>query len=430
MARATRSQPQPSQSQPRHRVGRATNGRSQPVDDGYDDDKDDDVDAGDYDDGMDVDDEGRGDDSQKELERKAGDLARLALFAESRRVPLKRDEISKKDCANILRLFSPGFEFKAIWPRFRQSQEILRKTFGIEMGELQTRAALAQDADEPEPTQAANGANGVNGAEAGKKGKKTAGAGKRAPAGGAKTYILRSVLDPAIIAQANAPDRELRRLESTRANITNEDFAALYDVEDEDDDASVRVTGSVLGWERSDEVASIGVLYIVLSLILVDSRIVRDHEMRQLLKRLRLGSGTQMPLSARSTASLSVDQLLSTWVRQGYLDRQRVGEPGKGKRGRGGVPAASQVPNGNATNEEQWEWRWGPRAHAEVSEKAMARFVAEFMVDMELKGAAAESDEDAEDEDAGRGEDWRKRVERVYNGVERAAAGAALQGIK
>jgi len=418
MARATRSQPQPSQSQPRHRVGRATNGRSQPVDEGYDDDKDDDVDAGDYDDGMDVDDDGRGDDSQKELERKAGDLARLALFAESRRVPLKRDEISKKVLGSSSRQFGLVLN---------RAQEILRKTFGIEMGELQSRAALAQEADEPEPTQAANG---VNGTESGKKGKKSAGGGKRAPAGGAKTYILRSVLDPAIIAQANAPDRELRRLESTRATITNEDLADLYDVEDEDDDASVRVTGSVLAWERSDEVASIGMLYIVLSLILVDSRIVRDHEMRQLLKRLRLGSGTQMPLSARSTASLSVDQLLSTWVRQGYLDRQRVGEPGKGKRARGGAPAASQVPNGNATNEEQWEWRWGPRAHAEVSEKAMARFVAEFMVDMELKGAAAESDEDAEDEDAGRGEDWRKRVERVYNGVERAAAGAALQDIK
>lgn len=96
MARAARSQAQPSQSQPRQRASRATNGRSQPVDNGSEDEKDDEVDAGDDDDdGMDVD--GEGDTQlQKEIDRKAGDLARLALFAESRRVALKRDEISKK----------------------------------------------------------------------------------------------------------------------------------------------------------------------------------------------------------------------------------------------------------------------------------------------------------------------------------------------
>ncbi|KAH9840535.1 MAGE-domain-containing protein [Rhodofomes roseus] len=410
MARATRSQPQPSQSQPRQRAGRATNGRSQPVDDGYDDEKDDDLDAGGYADEMDVDGEG-GDASQTELERKAGDLARLALSAESRRVPLKRDEISKKVLGSSSRQFNVVFA---------RAQEILRKTFGIEMAELQSRAALAQDADEPEPTQAANGG-------AGKKGKKAAG-GKRAAAGGPKSYILRSLLDTAIIARANAPDRELRRLESTHANITNEDFADLYDIDDEDADATARATGSILAWEQSDEVASMGVLHITLGLILTDARVGRDHELRQVFKRLRLGPSTQMPLSARSTAQLSFDQLLSSFVRQGYLDRQRVGEPGKGKRGRG-PPAASQAPNGNATGEEQWEWRWGPRAHAEVGEKFVTRFVAEFMVDMEMKGAAAESEEDA-DAEAERDEEWRKRVERVYNAIERAAGGAALQDIK
>ena len=90
MARATRSQPQLSQ-----RATRAANGRSQPVDNGYDEDEDDEADAGDYEDGMDVD--GDGDQhARKELDHKAGDLARLALFTESRRVALKRDEISKK----------------------------------------------------------------------------------------------------------------------------------------------------------------------------------------------------------------------------------------------------------------------------------------------------------------------------------------------
>ncbi|KZT64689.1 MAGE-domain-containing protein [Daedalea quercina L-15889] len=357
---------------------------------------------------MDADGDG-GDDSQKELERKAGDLARLALFAESRRVPLKRDEISKKVLGSSSRQFSLVFA---------RAQEILRKAFGVEMVELQSRAALALDADEPEPTQVANGD--------GKKGKKSAGVGKRAAGGGAKMYILRSLLDPDLIALANAPDRELRRLESTRPNIANEDLADLYDIEDEDESAAWS-TGSILAWDRSDEVANVGLLHLILSFILVEGRVVRDNDLRQILKRLRLGSGAQMPLSARATAPLTIDQLLSSLVRQGYLDRQRVGEPGKGKgkRGRGG---ASQA-NGNATGEEQWEWRWGPRAFAEVGERAIGRFVAEFMVDMEVKATAGESDEDQE-EGAGRGEEWRKRVERVYNGVERAAAGAALQDVK
>ena len=121
MARATRSQPQPSQSQPRQRANRAANGRSQPVDNGYDDDKDDEVDAGDYEDGMDVD--GDGDQhAQKELDRKAGDLARLALFAESRRVALKRDEISKKGpCCPRIFIHSISFLCTQSWDLARDN---------------------------------------------------------------------------------------------------------------------------------------------------------------------------------------------------------------------------------------------------------------------------------------------------------------------
>ena len=119
------------------------------------------------------------------------------------------------------------------------------------MVELQSRAALAQDADDAEP------ANGDT-----KKGKKRAGGGG---GGGSKTYILRSLLDPALIALANAPDRELRRLEATRAEPAHEDFAALYDDEDGEDGPG---TGAILAWGRSDEVASVGVLYLVLAFIL------------------------------------------------------------------------------------------------------------------------------------------------------------------
>ena len=67
--------------------------------------------------------------------------------------------------------------------------------------------------------------------------KKHAGAG--GVGGGSKTYVHPVFsLDPAwVIALANAPDRELRRLEATRAEPAHEDFAALYDDEDGEDAA-------------------------------------------------------------------------------------------------------------------------------------------------------------------------------------------------
>jgi len=74
--------------------------------------------------------------------------------------------------------------------------------------------------------------------------------------------------------------------------------------------------------------------------------------------------------------SLTVNGYLGQLVRHGYLDYSKIGDvKSGGKRGR--VPNASQageeVSNG--------EWRWGPRAHGEVGEQGVARFVAEFMAE-------------------------------------------------
>jgi melanoma-associated antigen len=57
---------------------------------------------------------------------------RLALFQEQKRVPLRRDEISKKVMG------SQRGTFKAV---FEEAQSILRSTFGMELVELPTRAA-------------------------------------------------------------------------------------------------------------------------------------------------------------------------------------------------------------------------------------------------------------------------------------------------
>ena len=123
------------------------------------------------------------------------------------------------------------------------------------MVELQSRAALAQDTD---------GAT--------KKGEKRAGTG--GVGGGSKTYILRSFLDPALIALTNAPDRELRWLEAARAEPAHEDFTALYDDEDGEDGSA---TGTIFTWGLSNEVTSISILSLVLAFILVEGHVIRDR---------------------------------------------------------------------------------------------------------------------------------------------------------
>lgn len=129
-----------------------------------------------------------------------------------------------------------------------------------------------------------------------------------------------------------------------------------------------------------------------------------------------------LSFNARSThRSVTVEQYLSTLIRQGYLDQQQAGEAAKAKGKRGRVAANADDDSG-AT----YEWRWGPRAQSEVGEKGIAQFVAEFMV------GDADDDDDEEEEDGGRRargrgaagkESAQDRLEKMLKGVERAAGG-------
>ncbi|TBU37383.1 MAGE family-domain-containing protein [Dichomitus squalens] len=69
-------------------------------------------------------DEGEVDKAQEEIEKKARDLVRLALFNEQRRMPLRRDEISKKVLGSASRTFSSVLA---------AANQILQKTFGMEL---------------------------------------------------------------------------------------------------------------------------------------------------------------------------------------------------------------------------------------------------------------------------------------------------------
>jgi len=72
-----------------------------------------------------------------DLKKRAAALVRLALFHEQRRMPLRRDEISKKVMG------SQRGAFKVV---FEEAQTILRGTFGMELVELATRAATHDSA--------------------------------------------------------------------------------------------------------------------------------------------------------------------------------------------------------------------------------------------------------------------------------------------
>ena len=91
-----------------------------------------------------------------------------------------------------------------------------------------------------------------------------------AASSGTKMYILRSALDPALIQQACTPDAEIREMEQNENKDENEEFA------EDDNLISTRSTGSIIAWHNADQLPSIGILYVILALILVEGRVISD----------------------------------------------------------------------------------------------------------------------------------------------------------
>ncbi|KAF9466735.1 MAGE family-domain-containing protein [Collybia nuda] len=400
---ATRSQkaaPRASQSQPRSQTQRGARRRNE---DFEENDGDDSAGGGPQSDGegaagMDEDNDQERGDGETEIRRKANELVRLALFTENKRVPLRRDDITKKVLGPNTRAFNHVYDI---------AQDILRKTFGMELVELQSRAGLDKDAsnaNEDELNEARN-ATGVR---------------KKAAAAGSKTYILRSVLDPIIIEHAALTDEQIYEEEHADAPSEDED--------DPEDGTPVRSYGSIISWSTSDQLGPTAILYTILSLILVSGRAMTDMDLRSSLKRLRLPPTGDIAFNTQSThRTVTVDQYLSTLIRQGYLDRQQIGE--NTKKGKG-------AKRGRATQADEdagitYEWRWGNRAQSEIGEKGIAQFVAEFMVG----DAGDDGDDESEDEAAtGRGakrrqDDTDTKITNMMKGIERAAGGQ-LAGLR
>ena len=86
---------------------------------------------------------------------------------------------------------------------------------------------------------------------------------------GTKTYILRSVLDPQLIQLATVPDAEILEIEQ-------EDAAADEQHVKDDDGNTSAATGAILAWQSGDSLGTVGLLYVILSLILVNGRALAD----------------------------------------------------------------------------------------------------------------------------------------------------------
>ena len=73
-----------------------------------------------------------------------------------------------------------------------------------------------------------------------------------------KLYIVRSILDPSLIKLACLRDRDISNQE--KEDGVSEDLAS----------------GCILSWQTADQIASYGILFVILSLILVHGKTIPD----------------------------------------------------------------------------------------------------------------------------------------------------------
>lgn len=86
---------------------------------------------------------------------------------------------------------------------------------------------------------------------------------------GSKSYILRSTLHASLLEAAALTDKELLDQEGVEAD-------------DEDELEPPSSYGSILSWSSADNLGGMGLLYVILSLILVNGRSLNDRELKLL----------------------------------------------------------------------------------------------------------------------------------------------------
>ncbi|KAJ3926280.1 MAG: hypothetical protein NXY57DRAFT_979129 [Lentinula lateritia] len=335
-----------------------------------------------YDEEIDV--EGGGGGASQEgvdINLKANQLVRLALFMEHKRMPLRRDEISRKEL-----LYAFTFQNDALRSAFSFFQSRLR-TSTIHpqsyfwYGACRTRAAMDKAAaaanpsalnEESEEDDGGPPATQGNGGESYR-------IKKKAPPTGSKTYILRSILHSTLISLAALPDILTAELDDAFDELDDVGTPAPSQIQGSrrprrSQSTSLSpptCTGTLLSFSSPtlpalENVAAFGIQNIILT----SGRLISDRELRGALRQLHLPMGASV-LLGRSAHNHS----------QGYIDRVVSGEAGKPAKAASGKRGRLSTAGGNLDGEHgenKYEWRWGPRAHSEIGEKAVQELVAEF----------------------------------------------------
>jgi len=105
----------------------------------------------------------------------------------------------------------------------------------------------------------------------------------------------------------------------------------------------------IISWEKNNEEDIMGLLTVILSLIHVNGRVLSDDQLAHYFRRLYLVDNDKFDL----------EKLLSTFVKQGYLDKQKTNR-------------SDQSQN---SEKEPLEYRWGPRAKIEMPESNLVEFI-------------------------------------------------------
>ena len=97
---------------------------------------------------------------------------------------------------------------------------------------------------------------------------------------GSKTYILRSTLDPILIERAAQTEADILEEEAGDQAVFYPSLT-LSDEEDDSDEEAERIPkyyGSLISWTKTDQLGSLGILYVILAIILANGRVIADGE--------------------------------------------------------------------------------------------------------------------------------------------------------
>ena len=238
--------------------------------------------------------------------------------------------------------------------------------------------------------------------------------------GTAKAFCLRTTLSDDIIHAAvkgienEDPHRDTRRLdEEVQGALGDAVPAQLKDWKRGDD--------AIFDWKTGPEQrTTMGILYVILSLILVNERVLTDgkyslpclcvvvvtnatsaEQLMAHLKRLDLRLETSLPLNATALRpeKQTLNSLLSLLLKQGYLEKTKLANTTHGKSNRSStqtlqgaavtqrIRATQRTQHDSQSNNEDiaatngsadHEWRWSSRAEREIGEQAIANFIKDL----------------------------------------------------